>query len=149
MSEPLAERMQIRPYREADEDAVVALWYECGLTRPWNDPHLDIARKQQVQPDGFVVGTVDGKVVASMMVGYDGHRGSVNYLAVAPAYQGHGVGRALMAHAEAWLLARGCPKLNLLVRRSNHAVQAFYEKLDYKADDVICLGKRLIPDNPS
>lgn len=138
--------MQIRPYQPADESTVVALWKACGLTRPWNDPHRDIARKLTEQPELFLVGEVDGQVVASAMIGFDGHRGWVYYLAVAPACQGRGYGRMLMARAEALLIERGCPKINLLVREGNDAVMAFYAKLGYGRDAAVSLGKRLIPD---
>lgn len=138
--------MQIRPYRPADESPVVALWQACGLTRPWNDPHRDIARKLTEQPELFLVGEVDGHVVATAMIGFDGHRGWVYYLAVAPACQGRGYGRMLMARAEALLIERGCPKINLLVREGNDAVMAFYAKLGYGRDAAVSLGKRLIPD---
>ena len=138
--------MQIRPFRPADESAVVALWQACGLTRPWNDPHRDIARKLTEQPELFLVGEVDAHVVATAMIGFDGHRGWVYYLAVAPACQGRGYGRMLMARAEALLIERGCPKINLLVREGNDAVMAFYAKLGYGRDAAVSLGKRLIPD---
>ena len=140
--------MQIRPFTEADTDAVIALWQACGLTRPWNDPLRDIQRKLTVQRELFLVGEADGRLVASAMAGYDGHRGWVNYLAVVPDAQGLGYGRALMAHIEAALLARGCPKLNLQVRSSNTAVLAFYRQLGYAQDEAVSLGKRLIADDP-
>ncbi|HVJ23029.1 MAG TPA: GNAT family acetyltransferase, partial [Burkholderiales bacterium] len=101
--------MTIRPFQLADEPAVIALWEECKLTRPWNDPHKDIARKLAVQPELFLVGVVDEAVMASVMAGYEGHRGWVNYLAVAPRFRGQGHARALMQHVEALLLRRGCP----------------------------------------
>lgn len=138
--------MQIRPYLEADEAAVVALWQACGLTRPWNDPHKDIARKLTVQRELFLVGERDAGIVASVMAGYEGHRGWVNYLAVAPELRGQGHGAALMQHVERALRARGCPKINLLVRSSNSAVLAFYRRLGYAVDEAVPLGKRLIPD---
>lgn len=138
--------MQIRPYLEADEAAVVALWQACGLTRPWNDPHKDIARKLTVQRELFLVGERDARIVASVMAGYEGHRGWVNYLAVAPELRGQGHGAALMRHVEQALRARGCPKINLLVRSSNSAVLAFYRRLGYAVDEAVPLGKRLIPD---
>lgn len=105
--------MQIRPFRLADEAVVVALWEECGLTRSWNNPHKDIARKLAVQPELFLVGVTDGAVMASVMAGYEGHRGWMNYLAVAPRFRGRGLGRALVEHVERLLLERGCPKINL------------------------------------
>jgi len=139
--------MEIRPFREADEAQVVALWQACGLTRPWNDPHKDIARKLQVQRELFLVVEREGRIVASVMTGYEGHRGWVNYLAVDAAHRRGGLGARLMRHVEDLLLARGCPKLSLLVRTSNADVLAFYRALGYAQDDAIPLGKRLIPDH--
>ncbi|WP_082524689.1 GNAT family acetyltransferase [Pseudorhodoferax sp. Leaf274] len=141
--------MHIRPYREADEAAVVSLWQACGLTRPWNDPHKDIARKLTVQRELFLVGELEGCIVASVMAGFDGHRGWVNYLAVAPQLQGQGHGAALMQRIEERFLALGCPKVSLLVRSTNSAVLAFYRRLGYAVDDAVPLGKRLIPDAPA
>lgn len=138
--------MQIRLFRLADEAAVVALWEECRLTRPWNDPHKDIARKLAVQPELFLVGVADGAVMASVMAGYEGHRGWMNYLAVAPRFRGRGFGRALVEHVERALLERGCPKINLMVRASNPQAVAFYRRLGYAPDESISLGKRLIED---
>ena len=140
--------MKIRAYRGADEAAVVALWQDCDLVRPWNDPRKDIARKLTVQPELFLVGELEGKIVATVMAGYDGHRGWVNYLAVAPAHRRRGLGRALMDRAEALLKDMGCPKLNMQIRSTNAAVAAFYERLGYAQDATISLGKRLIPDGP-
>jgi ribosomal protein S18 acetylase RimI-like enzyme len=139
----------IRTFAKPDEAAVVALWRAAGLTRPWNDPHADIARKQTVQPELFLVGELDGEIVASAMAGYDGHRGSVYYLAVSPAHQRSGYARALMAEVERRLEALGCPKLNLMVRRDNTAVIGFYDHLGYEEQSVMTLGKRLIVDAPS
>lgn len=136
----------IRTYHPADTDAVVRLWTDCALTRPWNDPYKDIARKLTVQPELFLVGTVARTIVAAVMGGYDGHRGWVNYLAVAPMHRRRGYAAALMRGIEQRLLAMGCPKINLLVRGDNTAVMAFYEQLDFHRDEVISLGKRLIPD---
>ena len=138
--------MKIRPFERNDEAAVVALWQECGLTRPWNDPHKDIARKLEVQPELFLVGELDGRVVASVMAGYDGHRGWVNYLAVEPKTRRLGLARKLMEHVERLLRERGCPKLNLQVRNTNAAALEFYRRIGYAQDDSVSLGKRLIPD---
>lgn len=138
--------MQIRPFERADEPAVVALWEECHLTRPWNDPHKDIARKLAVQPELFLVGVVNEAVIATVMAGYEGHRGWVNYLAVAPAFRGRGSARALMHHVEDLLLRRGCPKVSLLVRTSNPEAIEFYRHLGYLQDEAVSLGKRLIAD---
>jgi len=138
--------MEIRPYRAADEAAVVDLWTECGLLRSWNDPRKDIRRKLSVQPGLFLVGTLDGALVASVMAGFEGHRGWVNYLAVADKCRGRGFGRLLMERAEQDLKAMGCPKLNIQVRTSNAEVLKFYERLGYTRDETVTLGKRLIPD---
>ena len=144
-----AATMLIRPFDEPDGPAVVALWQACGLTRPWNDPARDIARKLAVQRDLFLVGIHDGVLMASAMAGYDGHRGWVNYLAVHPDWRRQGHGEALMREVERRLLALGCPKLNLQVRSSNTQVLDFYRALGYLQDDVVSLGKRLISDTPA
>ncbi|MCD2164048.1 GNAT family acetyltransferase [Comamonas koreensis] len=139
--------MKIRVFALQDSEAVVQLWHDCGLYRPWNDPHKDIARKLSVSPELFWVGVDEqGEVMASIMVGYDGHRGWINYLAVHPKHQRQGHARQLMQRAEAELTALGCPKLNLQVRAGNEAVIAFYESLGYGDDQTVSLGKRLIPD---
>ena len=140
-------RMQIRAFREEDEEAVIALWHRCDLVRPWNDPRKDIARKAGAQPELFLVGLIDGSVVASVMGGYEGHRGWINYLAVAPECQGRGHGRTMMMEAERLLRERGCPKINLQIRRGNTAVTAFYSHLGYRDDDVVSMGKRLDNDD--
>jgi ribosomal protein S18 acetylase RimI-like enzyme len=137
--------MKIRPFCPADEPAVVGLWRDCDLVR-WTDPPKDIARKLRVNPEWFLVGDLEGRVVATCMVGYEGHRGWINLLAVAPSYQGGGHGRAMVAEAERLLRAAGCPKINLQVRTSNLAVLAFYRRLGFKVDEVVSLGKRLLPD---
>ena len=139
--------MIIRPYADADQAQVVALWQTCELTRPWNDPVKDIARKQQVRPEWFLVGELDGQVIASVMFGYEGHRGWMNYLAVEPQYQSKGYAQALIETGEALLLAAGCPKISLQVRSSNAKVIAFYQSLGYAQDEAISLGKRLISDH--
>lgn len=140
--------MKIRSYFKADEEAVIALWLQCRITRPWNDARKDIQRKLTTQPELFFVGELDGKIVGTAMAGFDGHRGWVNYLAVDPARQRAGLGRLLMQHVEDSLLARGCPKLNLQVRASNEAAAAFYARLGYSMDEVVSYGKRLIVDAP-
>ena len=138
--------MQIRAYRPDDEVAVIALWQACGLTRPWNDPKRDIERKLTVQPEMFFVIDDAGVLVATAMVGYDGHRGWINYLAVADSHRRRGLGRLLMAEAERALAERGCPKINLQIRATNRGVIAFYAALGYAQDDVVSMGRRLIPD---
>lgn len=138
--------MKIRSFQPADEADVIALWQACGLTRPWNDPHRDIQRKLGEQPELFLVATEADALVGSAMVGFDGHRGWVYYLAVSPAHRRMAIGRALMHEAERLLIERGCPKINLQIRSSNAEVLAFYRKLGYMQDDVISLGRRLIHD---
>lgn len=138
--------MEIRPYADPDKDAVIALWHACELVRPWNDPERDIARKLTEQPELFLVAIEDGMPAGSIMAGFEGHRGWVNYLAVAPSQRGRGLGRRLMEEVEARLAERGCPKLNLQVRASNTAVIDFYRRLGYVQDDVLSFGRRLIED---
>ena len=138
-------RMTIRPYRPADEEAVIALWRECAMLR-WSDPRKDIARKLRVNPEWFLVGEIDGRLVATCVVGYEGHRGWINLLAVAPEHQKDGHGRALMAEAERILRGVGCAKINLQVRATNTKVIAFYERLGFVADELVNLGKRLERD---
>jgi ribosomal protein S18 acetylase RimI-like enzyme len=139
--------MKIRPFQPADEESVIALWHACGLTRPWNDPRRDIQRKLGEQPELFLVATDEERVVGSAMVGFDGHRGWVYYLAVSPQHRMLHIGRTLMQEAEQLLMARGCPKINLLIRSSNAEVIAFYRRLGYTQDDVVSFGKRLIADD--
>jgi len=137
--------MKIRPFYEPDRQAVIQLWQDCDLTRPWNDPDQDISRKIAFQPELFLVAENAGQVIASAMAGYDGHRGSVYYLAVSPKYQAKGIGKQMMSEIEDRLMKLGCPKLNIVVR-SNNKVLEFYRKLGYLPDDVLSLGKRLIVD---
>lgn len=138
--------MLIRAFQPSDEPAVIALWQACDLVRPWNNPQLDIRRKLAVQPAMFLVAEEDQRVMGTVMAGYEGHRGWINYLAVSPTKRLQGVGRQLMQAAESALKAAGCPKINLQVRDGNDAVLAFYERLGYDIDPVVSLGKRLLRD---
>jgi len=138
--------MQIRPFQISDESALVDLWSKCELIRPVNDPAKDIRRKLAINPEWFLVGMLDSKIIASVMVGYDGHRGWINYLAVHPEHRLQGYGRQIMAEAERLLRAAGCPKINLQVRTNNRAVIAFYERIGYRIDEVVSFGKRLEDD---
>ncbi|HEY0602257.1 MAG TPA: GNAT family acetyltransferase [Herpetosiphonaceae bacterium] len=135
--------MSIRPYQAADEAQVIALWHQCNLVVPWNDPQRDIALKIEVQPHMFLVGVLDTTVIATIMAGYEGHRGWLNYLAVSPEHQRHGIGRRMVEEATALLQAAGCPKINLQIRTSNTDVIAFYKRLGFTIDDVVSMGKRL------
>jgi len=141
--------MEIVPFEMADEAAVIELWKRCGLVVSPNNPHADIARKLAVDPGLFLVGKIDGVVVATAMAGYEGHRGWINYLAVSPERQKSGCGRLIMEHAETLLRARGCPKINLQVRATNRGVIEFYQRLGFADDHVVSLGKRLITDEPA
>ncbi len=138
--------IEIRPYESHDEIQVVQLWTDCGLVVPWNNPNRDIQRKLAVQPELFLVGCLADQIIATVMAGYDGHRGWINYLAVHPNYQHAGLGGRMMDEAEIRLRAAGCPKINLQVRSINTNMIEFYRKIGYKVDDVVSLGKRLEPD---
>lgn len=127
---------------------MVVLWRQCDLVRPWNDPHEDIRRKLAVRPEWFLVGVFDGQIVASVMAGYDGHRGCLNYLAVAPEFQRQGLAREIVLKAERLLREAGCPKINLQVRMTNSGVMDFYGRLGYARDEVVSMGKRLVQDDP-
>lgn len=141
--------MEIRTYEAADQDVVIALWTRCDLIRPWNDPRKDIGRKLAVHDDLFLVGLIDEPLVATVMAGYEGHRGWVNYLAVDPLRRREGLARMLMGEAERRLADRDCPKINLQVRSSNSDALGFYERLGYSDDKVVSLGKRLESDSDS
>ncbi|WP_404404338.1 GNAT family acetyltransferase [Pelagibacterium halotolerans] len=138
--------MHIRAFARSDTEVVIQLWETCGLTRPWNDPRKDIERKLLVQPELFVVGELDSHIVASAMGGYDGHRGHVYYLAVAPDQSGKGLGRALMTHLETEFVSMGCPKTNVFVRADNTVAAGFYEKLGFVRETSPAYGHRLISD---
>lgn len=137
--------MEIRPATAADRDAVIALWEACELTRPWNDPVTDFDRAAGGPASDVLVCEEDGAPVATAMVGHDGHRGWVYYLAVDPARQGQGLGRALMDACEAWLRARRIPKIQLMVRETNERVLGFYAAIGYERQAVQVLGRFLEP----
>ena len=137
--------MNIREFQRADGIAVISLWHHCGLVVPQNDPALDIERKLAVNCELFLVRESQGEIVASVMCGYDGHRGWINYLAVHPDHQQLGYGSSIMAAVEERICEKGCPKINLQVRSTNAEVIRFYESLGYALDDVIGMGKRM-PD---
>lgn len=136
----------LRPLRDPDVEQVVSLWQQAGLTRPWNDPHRDIARARAVWPELLLVAVDGDAVVGAVMAGYDGHRGWLYYLATSAARRGEGIGRMLVAEAERGLEALGCPKVMLMVREGND-VTGFYDGIGYARDATSVLGKRLIADD--
>ncbi|SAK74380.1 acetyltransferase [Caballeronia fortuita] len=140
--------MIIRTFDAGDRDAVIALWRDvfpeyADASRPQRDPALSIDNKMRTQPELFFVGLVDGVVIGTVMAGYDGHRGWVYSLAVASSLRGRGFGSALMKHAEAALSVLGCPKVNLQILSFKTELRGFYERLGYRMDEVVSLGKRL------
>ena len=137
--------MRIRPSADADGAAIVRLWESCGLTRAWNDPHKDINFAKQSSQSEILVGEDEGQIIASVMVGHDGHRGAIYYLSVAPEQQGKGHGRAIHDAAVQWLRHQRVWKINLSVRGENQSVRKFYEHLGYLQNDVISFGFRLEP----
>ena len=139
--------MKIRPFDISDQAAVIELWKACQLVVPWNDPSKDIARKLKVDDDLFLVGECDGEIIATVMGGYEGHRGWINYLAVSPKHRKQGYARKIVKHVEELIQARGCPKINLMIRATNSEAEAFYKSIGYVAETSIALGKRLEPDN--
>lgn len=140
------EAVRVREFDEHDRVKVIELWRGCGVIRPWNDPNLDIDRKLAVEDAMFFVAALGSDVIGSVMAGYDGHRGWINYLAVDPELRGEGVGRLLMERAEHHLEQAGCPKINLQIRVGNPGAIEFYEHLGFTIDDVVSMGKRLVDD---
>ncbi len=137
------DRLNIRAFEAQDEMHVTALWESCALTRPWNPPKRDISEKQKLQDELFLVLEYEKQIIGSVMAGYDGHRGSVNYLAVHPDFRGNGYAKLLMEAVEKRLRQMGCPKINLMVRKDNLAVLDFYETRGYQEQDCVVLGKWL------
>jgi ribosomal protein S18 acetylase RimI-like enzyme len=138
--------VKIRPFQITDKDAVIQLWIQCGLVVPHNNPMRDIERKLKVNPEWFLIDELEGQVVSTCMVGYEGHRGWINYLAVRPDLQRRGLGKQIIEHAEKILLDAGCAKINLQIRSTNLEVIRFYESVGYKQDPVVSMGKRLEAD---
>jgi ribosomal protein S18 acetylase RimI-like enzyme len=147
MSTRQTDGFSIDTYQDDDESAMIELWRECGLVVPWNNPLTDIARKKADSPELFFTGRIDGKLMASCMAGYDGHRGWIYFLAVANSEQRKGFAARLVAHVEAQLIELGCPKLELMVRDANLEVIAFYQAIGFNLDPVRVLSKRLQQDD--
>jgi ribosomal protein S18 acetylase RimI-like enzyme len=145
----ITQTLSITPIEDDDVAAVVSLWQRCDLTRPWNDPASDIAFARRGENAAILLGRVSGAIAASVMVGHDGHRGWVYYVAVDPDHRGKDYGRVIMTAAEDWLRERGIAKLMLLVRSDNAKVRAFYEALDYLEQDRILYAKWLDGREPT
>lgn len=140
------EQFIIRPCQTQDEEAVIKLWFDCDLIVPWNNPREDIQRKLKVNPELFLAGLLNEKIIATVMGGYEGHRGWINYLAVAPQFRRLGFAWKLMDEIELKLKATGCPKINLQVREANQQVVQFYKAIGYKVEPLVNMGKRLAID---
>ena len=135
--------LRIRKFELKDQKEVIEIWRKVGVIRITNDPENDIERKLKHSPDFFLVAEVDGAIAGSIMIGYEGHRGWIYYLGVSPELQRSKIGTELMKKAEEILREHKCPKINLMVRRSNQSVIDFYKKIGFVEDEVICIGKRL------
>ena len=135
--------LAISEITDADVSAVIALWQRCGLTRPWNDPAADIALARRGANATILIGRAEGAIVASALVGHDGHRGWVYYVAVDPDHQKRDYGRAIMAAAEDWLRAQGIEKVQLMVRPDNTNVRTFYDRLGYATQERVVYAKWL------
>jgi ribosomal protein S18 acetylase RimI-like enzyme len=140
------ENFSIRAYRPGDATEVIDLWGECGLIVPWNNPQTDIDRKIADSPHLFFVGELENELVASCMAGYDGHRGWIYFMAVRNSLQRMGLATRLVNHVEEELIQLGCPKVELMVRKTNDRVISFYKSIGFDPDPVIVLSKRLIED---
>jgi hypothetical protein len=141
--------LAIAPIGDAEVVDVVALWQACGLTRPWNDPAADIALARKGSNATVLIGRDDGALAATVLVGHDGHRGWVYYLAVSPDHRHKGYGRIMMNAAERWLRERGIEKLQLLVRPDNESVKDFYQSLGYAMQERIIYAKWLDGREPT
>ena len=143
MSETTGPALSIAPIEDSDISDVIALWQACGLTRPWNDPTTDIALARKGANAAVLVGRDGAAIVATVLVGHDGHRGWVYYLAVDQGRRGKGYGRVMMDAAERWLRGHGIEKLQLLVRADNSRVKSFYQSLGYSEQERIIFAKWL------
>lgn len=141
--------MNVAPITDADIPAIIDLWQRCNLARPWNDSGADIALARRDDNSDVLVGRDGDTIVASVLVGHDGHRGWVYYVAVDPDHQGQELGRGIMTAAEDWLRAKGIAKLMLLVRSDNTQVQSFYQRLGYDAQDRVIFAKWLDGRDPT
>jgi GNAT superfamily N-acetyltransferase len=136
-------RLHIRIYNDNDSEEIVRLWDKCGLINPGNDPMTDIRLKTDFQRELFFTGLYNSKIAATLMAGYDGHRGWFNYFGVLPEFQRKGFGREMANHAAAVLKKMGCPKINLQVRNTNMHVIGFYKEIGFTDHDVTSLQMKL------
>ena len=139
-------KYNITIFEDKQRTQVIDLWEKCNLIKSWNDPNKDIDRKLKVNDSLFLIVEFNKVIIGSAMIGYDGHRGSVYYLAVDPEHQRKGVGGMLMKEIEKKLIESGCPKINIFIRNSNIEIKNFYQSIDYEEQDSLVYGKRLIPD---
>jgi ribosomal protein S18 acetylase RimI-like enzyme len=144
-----APALSIEPIEDGDINEVIALWQRCGSTRPWNDPAADIALARKETNSTILLGRNDGVLVASVLVGHDGHRGWVYYVTADPEHRFKGYGRAIMSAAEDWLRARGILKLQLMVRKENTKVHAFYRSIGYYNQETVTFAKWLDGREPT
>ena len=135
--------MQISEINKSEIAQVIKLWQRCKLTRPWNDPHRDIAFAVDSENATILVGKIEKQTIASVMTGHDGHRSAIYYLAVDPAHQSKGYGRMIHDSAANWLKSKGVWKINLMFRSENEKIRGFYEKLGYTVNDVVSLGLKI------
>jgi ribosomal protein S18 acetylase RimI-like enzyme len=138
--------LTIREIHDADVVQVVELWAAAGVSRPWNNPLTDIAFARHSSQNVVLVGVMGQRIVATVMVGEDGHRGWVYYLATHPDVQRQGIARQMMSSAEVWLKGRGIWKMQLLIRADNGAAKGFYEKLGYQNTRAVCFQKVIAGD---
>lgn len=141
--------LTIKPIEDSEVAEVIALWHRCGSTRPWNDPAADLALARRGENSTVLIGKCRGTLVASVMVGHDGHRGWVYYVTVDPDRRHHGFGRSIMDAAEAWLRTRGIAKLQLMVRKDNAKVHAFYQSIGYYNQETVTFAKWLDGREPT
>ena len=141
--------LTIKAIEDGDVAEVIALWQRCGSTRAWNDPARDIALARKETNATVLLGRKDGDLVASVLVGHDGHRGWVYYVTVDPDHRFKGYGRVIMTAAEEWLRARGIEKLQLMVRGDNAKVHAFYQSLGYYDQERVVFAKWLDGREPT
>jgi ribosomal protein S18 acetylase RimI-like enzyme len=148
-SNPANHALTIQAIEDDDVTEVIALWQRCGSPRAWNDPARDIALARKETNATVLLGRNNGALVASVLVGHDGHRGWVYYVTVDPECRYAGFGRAIMNAAEEWLRARGIAKLQLMVRKENTKVHAFYQSIGYYNQETVTFAKWLDGREPT